>query len=224
MTLIWPTTADTHLDDESGDAHILKAGNLGNELLWSKLWKGLMPTSNGSWVTTPFILDNSISLPRDVLEIVTVRGVAVIDGFSVDFRGNSGPLTLALEHDQGHIFLGLQVLYDGDGFVSGYQWNQDLDTPVFRSSQIYIGQARVRNGTVRSWQPVTYPEGWRVATGIVNTNNTPQNRNVALGFQPLRVRLTVTGGGSGKTITAWGFTTDDTGLDGTYEALLFDRT
>tara|TARA_Y100000310_G_scaffold338530_1_gene428398 strand:- start:52 stop:723 length:672 start_codon:yes stop_codon:yes gene_type:complete len=220
MTIIWPTKNDIHVDDESGTSSLYRAKNMGDESSWAERWNGMIPTSKGSWIPISFGLDTTISLPTTDLTLKTVRGTAVIKGFGIDFIAETDPPTVLFEHSHGHIYFSLQLVFVG-GFVAGYKWNQDLDDPVVRDFQIGIGQAIVQNGSWEKWFPVSYPEGWRVATGSFDSGQGPKSRKINLGFRPIAAKAT---GSPDPVLKDYGFNVESDDLSGTYEATLFDKT
>ena len=213
MTVIFPTAGDVHVDDEAGVASA-GAGNTFFEDSWKKIWQDALPTSRGSWLITPFL--SSQSFPTGGLTLTTDKGIAVVDGFMIDFTGQSGDITFSLTDDT-HNYLILGLTYTS-GNITGYEWITDT-TATLRQNSICIGQAIVAGGSIIKWHPVSYPEGWRVATGSYDTTAPPQTKPVVLGFQPTRVQT-----GTSDTLETYGFSIESTGETGTYEALLFDHT
>ena len=226
MTLIWPTTNDVHLDDESDSSSSYRANNLGNEDLWKTLWQSISPTTGGSWIPESFELDLSVTLPTDTLTFVLTRGRAIIDGFTLDFSGETGAVEIPMENseygedDDGHIHLSLQLVYT-DGRVSGYQWRQDIDDPVVRTGQITVGMAIVKTSVDgwRVWNPYSFPEGPRIMAGNYDSSTSPTHKSVGLGFRPIAMG----GGVSSNSIQDYGFRLDGSGT-GTFEAATFHKT
>ena len=214
MTVIWPTEGDCHVDDESGSAHAGK-GSVITESRWSQLWTDVVPTSRGSWIPTPF--KSSQTFPTGGTTLTVDRGMAIVDGFVVDFSGQSADLSFTIPADC-HCYVYL-TLTRSDDLVDGYAWHLDTTAQV-RTSGICIGQAISDETEIKKWLPVSYDEGWRAASGSFDSDESPKQKPVVLGYRPVRVE---TSGTNPATIEDYGFSIDDLGRDGTYVAALFDE-
>ena len=206
-----------------------QAKNLGLESMWSALWKGVVPVSSGSWIPEAFDLDVSVTLPTSTMTFVLHRGRAVIDGYSVDFSGESGPIEIDMDETDGvvhgHVHLSLQLVYV-DGRVTGYQWHQDLDTPVVRESQITVGMAVCQDpgSGWRKWYPYSSPEGFCSVTGSYDSNTSPKNKKVGLGFEPVAVILSQDESIVTASIEDYGFTLSADDAEGTFQAFTLQTT
>ena len=210
--IIWPTTSDIHKDDELSMDYSGR-GSVIVESQWSQRWTDLSPVSRGSWIAVPFL--SSQTFPTGGTTLTVDRGVAIVDGFVVDFRGEDADISFTIPTSV-HCYVYLTLSFDGGGLVDGYDWNLDT-TAQLRLHSICVGQA-ICSTEIEAWHPISYPEGPRVAIGDFHTGIAPKLKPVVLGFQPLRAKT-----GTDDTLEVYGFSIDATNENGSFEAITFDH-